>query len=99
MNASGGHKDSFCNIFDFVALLHGDGQYAPEYLEKLVEPLNRDDIDAVFGSRMIIKGGALKGKMPLYKFIANKVITFFQNFLLKTHFSEFHSGYRVYNVS
>ena len=94
-----GYHYAIKNNFDFVALLHGDGQYAPEYLEKLVEPLNRDDIDAVFGSRMIIKGGALKGKMPLYKFIANKVITFFQNFLLKTHFSEFHSGYRVYNVS
>ena len=85
--------------FDFVVLLHGDGQYAPEYLEKLVSPLSQNNIDAVFGSRMITKGAALKGGMPLYKFIGNKVITFFQNFLLLTNFSEFHSGYRAYKVN
>ena len=85
--------------FDFVALLHGDGQFAPEYLEKLIDPLGQNNIDAVFGSRMITKGAALKGGMPLYKFIGNKVITFYQNFLLSTNFSEFHSGYRAYRVS
>ena len=67
-------------IFDFVALLHGDGQYAPEYLEKLIDPLSQNNIDAVFGSRMIIKGAALKGGMPLYKFIGNKVINFLSKF-------------------
>ena len=48
---------------------------------------------------MITKGAALKGGMPLYKFIGNKVITFYQNLLLSTNFSEFHSGYRAYRVS
>ena len=48
---------------------------------------------------MITKGAALKGGMPLYKFVGNKVITSFQNFLLSTDFSEFHSGYRAYRVS
>ena len=85
--------------FDFVALLHGDGQFAPEYLEKLIDPLGQNNIDAVFGSRIITKGAAIKGGMPLYKFIGNKVITFYQNFLLSTNFSEFHSGYRAYRVS
>ena len=85
--------------FDFVALLHGDGQFAPENLEKLIDPLGQNNIDAVFGSRMITKGAAIKGGMPLYKFIGNKVITFYQNFLLSTNFSEFHSGYRAYRVS
>ena len=47
---------------------------------------------------MINKNGALKGGMPLYKFI-NKILTFYQNFLFKTNFSEFHSGYRVYSVN
>ena len=87
------------NNFDYVALLHGDGQYAPECLEDLVEPLNSDDVDAVFGSRMINKGGALKGGMPLYKYVGNKILTFFQNKLFNKNFSEFHSGYRVYKVS
>ena len=73
-----------------MALLHGDGQYAPEYLEQLVEPLLLSNVDAVFGSRMMTKGGALKGGMPLYKFIGNKILTFFQNFVFFTKFSEFH---------
>jgi glycosyltransferase involved in cell wall biosynthesis len=85
--------------FDFVALLHGDGQYAPECLPRLLEPLRRGEVDAVMGSRMLRGGGgALKGGMPLYKFIGNKVLTWFENRLLRTNFSEFHSGYRVYSV-
>ena len=95
-----GYHYAIKHNFDFVVLLHGDvRQYAPEYLETLVSPLSQNNIDAVFGSRMITKGDALKGGMPLYKFIGNKVITFFQNFLLLTNFSEFHSGYRAYRVN
>ena len=86
------------NNFDFVALVHGDGQYAPECLETLVEPLNDENTDAVFGSRMINKNGALKGGMPFYKFIGNKILTFYQNKLFNTNFTEFHSGYRIYKV-
>src|SRR5437762_8810083 len=58
--------------FDFVALVHGDGQYAPESLPQLVKPLADGDADAVFGSRMLTEGGALRGGMPLYKFVGNK---------------------------
>ena len=93
-----GYHYAIKHNFDFVVLLHGDGQFAPEYLEKLIDPLGQNNIDAVFGSRMITKGAAIKGGMPLYKFIGNKVITFYQNFLLSTNFSEFHSGYRAYRV-
>ena len=94
-----GYHYAIKNNFDYVALLHGDGQYAPEYLPKLVEPLDNDNADAVFGSRMLTKGAALKGGMPLYKFIGNKILTFFQNLLLASKLSEFHSGYRVYSVN
>ena len=86
------------NDFDFVALVHGDGQYAPEYLETLVEPLNNENTDAVFGSRMINKDGAIKGGMPFYKYIGNKILTFYQNKLFNKNFTEFHSGYRIYKV-
>ena len=84
--------------FDFVALVHGDGQYAPEYLETLVEPLNDENTDVVFGSRMINKDGAIKGGMPFYKYIGNKILTFYQNKLFDKNFTEFHSGYRIYKV-
>jgi glycosyltransferase involved in cell wall biosynthesis len=94
-----GYHYAIENDFDFVALLHGDGQYAPEVLQALVEPLRRGEADAVFGSRMLVPRDALRGGMPLYKYIGNRVLTRLQNSLLGTELSEFHSGYRVYAVS
>ncbi|MET0411508.1 MAG: bifunctional glycosyltransferase/class I SAM-dependent methyltransferase [Polyangiaceae bacterium] len=84
--------------YDIVALLHGDGQYAPEALPQLLAPLERGEADAVFGSRMMVKSDALKGGMPLYKFVGNQVLTTFENAMLGTNLSEFHSGYRIYSV-
>ena len=84
--------------FDFVALVHGDGQYAPESLPGLLVPLASDAADAVFGSRMLTPGAARRGGMPLYKRAGNRVLTWTQNRLLRTRFSEFHSGYRIYST-
>ena len=84
--------------FDCVVLLHGDGQYKPEIMGDLLEILEKENAKAVFGSRMISKFGALKGGMPIYKFIGNKILTYLQNKILKSNLSEFHSGYRVYDV-
>ena len=84
--------------FDYVALLHGDGQYAPELLPVLAALLHAKSAGAVFGSRMLNPRDALRGNMPLYKFVGNRILTAVQNRLLSTHLSEFHSGYRVYSV-
>lgn len=97
-NQKVGYTYAISHGFDFVAMLHGDGQYAPEELPRLMEPLSLDAVDAVFGSRMIERFGALKGGMPLYKFVGNKILTTIQNSLLGTELSEFHSGYRIYSV-
>ena len=94
-----GYRYAIDQGFDFVALLHGDGQYAPECLPDLVRPLRRGEADAVFGSRMIEKPGALRGGMPLYKFVGNRILSWFQNRMLGSSLSEFHSGYRVYSVA
>jgi glycosyltransferase involved in cell wall biosynthesis len=94
-----GYHYAIENGFDFVALLHGDGQYAPEMLPRLLEPLVRGEADAVFGSRMIQPVSALRGGMPLYKFIGNRILTSVQNKILGTALSEFHSGYRVYSTA
>src|SRR3954449_10075347 len=91
-----GYRYAIDHGFDIVALLHGDGQYAPEKLPDLLGPLVRDEADAVFGSRMIDKRAARAGGMPFYKWIGNQILTTFQNWMLKTEFSEFHSGYRLY---
>ncbi len=97
-NQKVGYAYAIAEGFDFVAMVHGDGQYAPEELPRLVEPLREGRADAVFGSRMMSRFGALKGGMPLYKYVGNKILTTAQNALLGTHLSEFHSGYRVYSV-
>ena len=93
-----GYHYAIANGFDFVALLHGDGQYAPEMLADLTEPLRKGEADAVFGSRMMQPRQALKGGMPLYKYAGNRILTGLQNRLLGSRLSEFHSGYRVYSV-
>jgi len=93
-----GYRYAIDNGFDIVALIHGDGQYAPEKLPELLEPLLRGEANAVFGSRMIDKAAALRGGMPLYKWIGNQILTAFQNRMLSTVLSEFHSGYRIYST-
>ena len=93
-----GYRYALDNGFDYVALVHGDGQYAPEKLPELLGPLVRGEAGAVFGSRMMEKKAALKGGMPMYKYVGNKILTAFQNLMLGSHLSEFHSGYRLYSV-
>jgi glycosyltransferase involved in cell wall biosynthesis/SAM-dependent methyltransferase len=85
--------------FDVVVLLHGDGQYAPEALPRLLGPFADPTTAAVFGSRMMVRGGARRGGMPLYKYFGNRVLTAIENRLLGAHLTEFHSGYRAYRVS
>jgi glycosyltransferase involved in cell wall biosynthesis len=94
-----GYRYAIDQGFDIVALVHGDGQYAPEELPALLDPLLHNETDAVFGSRMIDKKAARRGGMPLYKWIGNQVLTAFQNAILKTRLSEFHSGYRLYSTT
>ena len=85
--------------YDFIIMLHGDGQYRPESLPKIIDAYNNEQNDAVFGSRMMSYKSALKGGMPFYKFLGNIFLTFVQNLILGSNMSEFHSGYRSYKVS
>jgi len=85
--------------FDAVVLLHGDGQYAPEILHHLYNPIVAGRTDAVFGSRMMSEyGGALRGGMPLYKYVGNRILSWFENRALGMKLTEFHSGYRAYRL-
>src|SRR5207302_499921 len=84
--------------FDYVVLLHGDGQYAPEYLPQIVVALGKDEPDALIASRMINRRDALRGGMPVYKWVGNQILTSIQNTVLGSTLSEFHSGYRAYKV-
>lgn len=96
-NQKRGFRYAIEQRYDIVVLLHGDGQYAPEVMRALIDPVARGAADLTMGSRMMPGCRPLKGGMPFYKFIGNRVLTFGENALLGTHLSEFHSGYRAYN--
>jgi len=98
-NQKAGYQYFIEQGFDIVVLLHGDGQYAPELLSHMYAPLVRGEADAVFGSRMMKDfGGPLKGGMPFYKYVGNRMLTAIENRALGLNLTEFHSGFRAYNV-
>ena len=97
-NQKRGYYYAMDRDLDIVVLLHGDGQYAPEVMQDLLTPLENGEADLVMGSRMMVKGAALRGNMPPYKYYGNKILTFCENRLIGTRFTEFHSGYRAYSV-
>ncbi len=92
-----GYQYAIRRGFDYVVLLHGDGQYAPEYLPKILCAC-AEGADAVLASRMADRRGALRGGMPPHKWIGNRILTAIGNRILGTRFSEFHTGYRAYRV-
>lgn len=80
--------------YDVVVMLHADGQYAPELLNRITGPVERNEADMCFGSRLA--GDALAGNMPLHRFLGNKFLTAIANLVLGWKLTEFHSGYRAY---
>ncbi len=82
---------------DIVIMLHPDYQYTPKLITAMVSIISEGLYPVVFGSR-ILGGGALKGGMPLYKYIANRFLTNFQNILIGQKLSEYHTGYRAYSI-
>jgi len=81
---------------DIVVMLHPDYQYTPKLITAIAAMIAYGEFDAVLASR-ILGIGALKGGMPLYKYIANRFLTFAENILLGHKLSEYHSGYRAFS--
>ncbi len=80
-----------------VVMLHPDGQYDPGIIPEMLEPIRAGRADMVLGSRMMTPGGAARGGMPLWKRVANRFLTFFENLAMGRSFSECHTGYRAYS--
>ncbi|MCU1496642.1 MAG: hypothetical protein JWM47_595 [Acidimicrobiales bacterium] len=97
-NQKWGYRYAIDHGWDIAVLLHGDGQYAPEILDQIVAPIERGEAEAVFGSRMMQPGEARKGGMPAYKYVGNRILTTMENKVVGTSLSEWHSGYRAYDV-
>lgn len=81
---------------DIVIMLHPDYQYTPRLVTAMASMIAYDVYDIVLGSR-IVGGGARRGGMPLYKYVANRFLTATQNLLLGSKLSEFHTGYRAFS--
>ena len=81
---------------DIVIMVHPDYQYTPLLLPAMITIIGNDLYPVVFGSRILGKG-ALKGGMPMYKYIANRFLTLFQNIMLSQKLSEYHTGYRAFS--
>ena len=80
-------------------MIHGDDQYHPKYVSKMLDSLiSKKNISAVSGSRMITKIDAIKGKMPIYKFIGNIFLTKLFNIIYSQSFTDCHTGYWAYNL-
>jgi glycosyltransferase involved in cell wall biosynthesis len=97
-NQKWGYQYAIDHGWDVVVLLHGDGQYAPELLPSMIEPIVAGKAEAVFGSRIMNRGEARRGGMPAYKYVGNRILTTFQNAVVGTELTEWHSGYRAYDV-
>ena len=81
---------------DIVIMVHPDYQYTPLLLPAMITIIGNGLYPVVFGSRILGKG-ALKGGMPMYKYIANRFLTLFQNIMLSQKLSEYHTGYRAFS--
>ena len=97
----GGNQKSCYNIaleldFDIIVMLHPDYQYTPRLIHSMCYVIANGVYDVVLGSR-ILGRGALKGGMPLHKYIANRILTLFQNVIMRQKLSEYHTGFRAYS--
>lgn len=82
---------------DIIIMLHPDYQYTPKLIHSMSYLIANDVYPVVLGSRILGKG-ALKGGMPIIKYIANRFLTFFQNVLINQKLSEYHTGYRAFSA-
>jgi len=83
---------------DIIVMLHPDYQYTPKLIPAMCTLVANDLYDVVLGSRILSKG-ALKGGMPFYKYVSNRILTLVQNILMNQKLSEYHTGYRCFDVS
>jgi glycosyltransferase involved in cell wall biosynthesis len=82
---------------DIIVMLHPDYQYTPKLIPAMCTLIAHDLYDVVLGSRILSKG-AIKGGMPMYKYVSNRILTLVQNILMNQKLSEYHTGYRCFDT-
>ena len=91
------YKEALKLNADIIIMVHPDYQYTPKLIHSMASIIANEVYPVVFGSR-ILGMGAIKGGMPRYKFIANRLLTRFQNLMFGQHLSEYHTGYRAFSA-
>lgn len=89
------YKEALKKGADIIIMLHPDYQYTPRLIPAMASMIAYGEFDVILASRILGKG-ALKGGMPIHKYISNRILTFIQNILLNQKLSEYHTGYRAY---
>jgi glycosyltransferase involved in cell wall biosynthesis len=93
-----GYKEALKKNADIVILVHGDNQYDPSLVLSFVRKISDEGCDLVTGTRMVL-GDALEKGMPLWKFIPNRFLTWLENFVLGSHITDYHNGFRAYSAT
>ncbi len=91
-----GYREALAQGADVVVMVHPDFQYKPELVPAMTAMVAHGEYDVVLGSRLLVRG-ALKGGMPGWKYVANRGLTTFENLLMGSGLSEFHTGYRAFS--
>jgi len=89
---------AYKNKFQHAIMLHGDNQYNPKYIDSMLKLMSKKNYDAIVGSRLKKKENALKGNMPIYKYIGNIVLSKYFNIFFNTKFTDCHTGFWFYNL-
>lgn len=90
------YREALRHGADIVVMVHPDYQYSPKLVTAMASMIISGHFDVVLGSR-ILGGGALRGGMPLYKYVANRFLTLFENIFLGVKLSEYHTGFRAFS--
>lgn len=90
------YREALSKGADVIVMVHPDYQYSPRLITAMASMITSGHYDIALGSR-ILGGGALKGGMPLYKYIANRFLTLVENLILGIKLSEYHTGYRAFS--
>jgi len=89
------YREALAHGADIVVMVHPDYQYSPRLVTAMASMIASGHYDVVLGSR-ILGGGALKGGMPVYKYVANRFLTLVENMALRVKLSEYHTGFRAF---
>lgn len=93
-----GYQEAIRRGADIVVMVHGDNQYDPSFAPKFVEKIRNGGYDVVTGTRMVL-GDVLKQGMPIWKYIPNRILTHLENFVFRTHLTDYHNGYRAFSTA